>query len=383
MDFSNVFGQEFIKNHLKKSASEQRIAHAQLFVGKFGYGLLPMALAYAKQVLCNVTTQTDDARVLSCELKCDQLTHPDVHFVYPVATNSSIKSHPVSSLFVKEWRTFVQENAYADVFDWHNHIDISKKQGIIAVDEARDLNKAIALKSYEGGYKICVIWAADKMNIAAANKLLKLIEEPPKKTLFLLLTENEDHIIDTIKSRCQTLHFPPLSEQIIAEALIELKQLDAVKAKSIARQANGDLNNALKLINHSGQEIQFEEWFVNWVRTAFIAKTKKEAVITLINWAEELAKTGRETQKNFIQFCVEYFRQALLFNYGAPTLVFIKPQTQFSLEKFAPFIHGNNINEIVEELENSAFLIERNGNAKIIFTDLAIKLTRLIHAKEL
>lgn len=375
MQFENVIGQDFIKNHLITSAQHGRIAHAQLFVGASGTGILPMALAYARQLICG-SGEND-----SCQLKFDQLGHPDLHFIFPVATTDKVKSHPVSSLFLVEWREFVTANAYAHLFDWHQQLGIEKKQAQIGVNEAIDISKALSLKSYEGGYKVVIIWMAEKMNGAAANKLLKLLEEPPDKTVFLLLTEQEDRLLTTIRSRCQAIHFPPLSEAQIAEALIAHKDCEAAQAQKVAYRAQGNYNTALHMLESDGYDLQFEEWFVEWVRTAFLAKGKKRAVLDLISWSETIAKSGRETQKNFLQYCVHFFRQALLLNYKVPQLVYLEPQTRFELAKFAPFIHGNNIMDIHQELEDAMYHIERNGNAKIILTDLSIKLTRLLHRK--
>ncbi|WP_299761801.1 DNA polymerase III subunit [uncultured Dokdonia sp.] len=382
MLFENVIGQDFIKSHLTTSVDAGRIAHAQLFVGTSGSGTLPMAIAYAQYILCSNTNGENIGGNASCNIKFEQLAHPDLHFAYPVATNGSVKSHPVSSHFATEWRSFVQENPYGDLFEWHKHIDIEKKQGQIGVDEAIDINKSLALKAYEGGYKVMIIWMAEKMNTAAANKLLKLIEEPPSKTLFILITENEDKIIDTIKSRCQVLHFPAISEAHLANALVSRQQSDPKEAQKIAHQAQGDYNKALHIIHQDGDDVQFEKWFITWVRTAFMAKGKKESVIELLNWSETIAKTGRETQKNFLNYCVQFFRQAMLLNYKTEPLVYLEPKTGFDLRKFAPFVHGNNIMDIISELQDASYHIERNGNARIILSDLSIKLTRLLHRKQ-
>lgn len=378
MLFQEVIGQEFIKKHLKTSVDSGRIAHAQLFVGPSGAGVLPMAIAYARYVLCGAPSE-NATQVTPCDLKFNNLSHPDLHFAFPVATTPAVKSKPVSNYFMKEWRDFVREQPYGDLFEWHQHIGIEKKQGLISVEEASEINKALALKAYEGGHKIMIIWAADKMNIASSNKLLKLIEEPPAKTLFILITENEDHIIDTIKSRCQVLNFPNLTEPQIAEALVNNFQVAKAEAQKFAHQAQGDYQKAIHLIHHDGDDIQFEKWFVQWVRTAFQAKKKKDAILGLLEWSETIAKTGRETQKSFLEFCVQFFRQALLLNYKANDLVYMKPETGFELSKFAPFVHNNNILSIVEAIQDASYHIERNGNAKIILTDLSIKLTRLLH----
>lgn len=381
MLFSNVIGQDFIKNHLTTSVDAGRIAHAQLFIGFAGTGVLPMAIAYAQYILCANTQGENVNGSPACNLKFEQLSHPDLHFAFPVASTPEVKSNPVSNNFLIQWRSFIKENPYGDIYEWHQHIAIEKKQGQIGVNEASEINKALSLKAYEGGYKIMIIWSVDKMNTAASNKLLKLLEEPPAKTLFILIAENEDSIIDTIKSRCQVLHFPNLSEPQIAQALIQKHQTAEAEAHKIAHQAQGDYQKALHLLHHDGDDIQFEKWFVTWVRTAFQAKGKKEAVLGLMEWSEIIAKSGRETQKSFLEYCVQFFRQALLKNYKVNDLVFMESEIGFDLSKFAPFVHNNNIFPIVEAIQDASYHIERNGNAKIILTDLSIKLTRLLHRK--
>ncbi|WP_340064134.1 DNA polymerase III subunit delta' [Ascidiimonas aurantiaca] len=381
MLFKEVLGHPHIKNHLTRSASMGRIPHAQLFIGPEGSGVLAMALAYARYILCKNTGSENENGDPSCNLKVEQLSHPDLHFAFPVATNERIKSHPVSSHFLEEWRQFVKEQPYGNLYDWYQLIGIEKKQGQIGVDEAHDIVKKLSLKSYEGGFKIMIIWMADKLNTAASNKLLKLIEEPPQQTLFILIAESEEQIIQTIRSRCQVLHFPPLAEKAIQEALMT-KGATAQEASKIAHQANGNFNKAIDLFYKDSEDLTFENWFVLWVRSAFKAKGNKTAIHDLVSWSEQLAAAGRETQKQFLNYCLEIFRQAMLHNYQASPLVYTEFKTDgFKLEKFSPFIHGNNIMEINHHIQNAMYHIERNGNAKIIFTDLSIKLTRLLHKK--
>ena len=377
MLFNQIIGQDHIKKHLIKSAENGRIPHAQLFVGKEGSGTLPMAIAYAQFLLCNFSNDVD-----ACQIKCNKLQHPDLHFAFPVTTNDSVKKHPVSNLFLEDWRAFVANQPYGSLFNWLHHIGVENKQGLIGVDEAEDVVKKLKLKSYEGGFKVMIIWMAEKMNIAAANKLLKLIEEPPEKTVFILITENEEQIINTIKSRCQALHFPVLSEQDIANALVVNHQVDDKKAAHIAHQCEGNLNKALHLLHEDSSDLVFEEWFVTWIRTAFKAKGNATVVKQLIAWSETIAKSGRETQKRFLEYCLQFFRQALLLNYKSGQLVFMETKTGFNLTKFAPFVHSGNILEIEKELNDAMYHIERNGNAKIILLDLSMKLTRFLHKKE-
>ncbi|MBT4412846.1 MAG: DNA polymerase III subunit delta' [Polaribacter sp.] len=377
MLFNQIIGQEHIKKHLQKSAENGRVPHAQLFIGKEGCGSLPMAIAYAQFLLCNFS---EDAG--ACNIKCNKLQHPDLHFAFPVTTNDSVKKHAVSDLFLEDWRDFIATQPYGSLFNWLQHIGVENKQGLIGVDESEAVVKKLKLKSYEGGFKVMIIWMAEKMNIAAANKLLKLIEEPPQKTVFLLITENEEQIINTIKSRCQALHFPALSEQDIANALILKNQVADNQATKIAHQAEGNYNKALHLLQNDSSDLVFEEWFIAWIRTAFRAKGNASVVQQLISWSDTIAKTGRETQKRFLDYCLQFFRQALLMNYKSDQLVFMESKSGFDLSKFAPFVHSGNILEIEKELNDAMYHIERNGNAKIILLDLSMKLTRFLHKKE-
>ncbi|GEC70807.1 DNA polymerase-3 subunit delta' [Flavobacterium flevense] len=382
MQFSEILGQEHIKNHLSRSADLGRIPHAQLFVGPEGSGTLAMAIAYAQYILCGNQNGENNGENQACNIKFQKLSHPDLHFAYPTVTTDEVKKNPKSIDFIADWREFVLQNPYGGLFDWYAVLGVQNKQGEIRVDDAQEILKSLSLKAYEGGYKIMIVWMADKLNIAASNKLLKLLEEPPEKTIFILISENEEDIIQTIRSRCQILHFNGLSEAVIADALISREQTDTKLAAKLAHQAQGNYNAALHLLRDKDEEHPFEQWFVTWVRAAFKAKKDAAAIQDLILWSEKIATLGREAQKKFLQFCMEMFRQALLINYETPDLVYFEPKVdKFKLENFAPFVNGNNIQDIFKELSDAMYHIERNGNAKLILTDLSIKLTRLIHKK--
>ncbi len=382
MDFSKVVGQEHLISHLETTLQRGRVAHAQLWVGQSGSGLLPLALAYANRLL-SAHLEQSSSTYLQAVQRVANLNHPDLHFVYPVNTNQNIKKNPTANQFSEEWRQFVSNNPYGSLFQWFQHLGIEHKQGNISVREAEDMSKKLSLKSYEGGYKVMIIWMAEKMNTECANKILKLVEEPPQKTVLLLLTEQEEQLLNTITSRCQRLQVPLLSEAAIAKALQTQMYLDENTSIKISRQAHGDYNKALQIHAKSDEALVFEKWFIDWVRTAFKAKGNKKSVQELLFWSSAMAKEGRETQKNFLAYCEELFRQALLKNYQADSLLYLETHdAKFSLEKFAPFIHQNNIFEIVDALEKASYHIERNGNGKIIFSDLSMQLTRLIHRKE-
>ena len=377
MLFNEIIGQDHIKKHLQTSAENGRIPHAQLFIGKEGSGTLPMAVAYAQFLLSHFS---ENPAVSA--LKCEKLQHPDLHFSFPVTTNEVVKSHPTSNAFLEDWRQFMATQPYGSLFNWLQHIGVENKQGLINVEESEEIVKKLQLKSYEGGFKVMIIWMAEKMHTSAANKLLKLIEEPPQKTIFLLIVEDEEQLLSTIKSRCQALHFPVLSEQDIANSFVVNYQLTDNEASNIAHQAEGNYNKALQLLQNDSSDLVFEEWFVAWVRTAFRAKGNVTIVQQLIAWSDTISKTGRETQKRFLEYCLQFFRQALLFNYKSEQLIFMETKTDFNLSKFAPFVHSNNILDIEKEISDAMYHIERNGNAKIILLDLSIKLTRFLHKKE-
>jgi len=330
MLISSLLGHDHLLSHLTTTADAGRIPHAQLFVGPEGSGTLAVAIAYAQYILCQNQGGENNTGNAACNVKFDSLSHPDLHFIFPTVTTEEVKSKPKSIDFINEWRQFVSQNSYGSLFDWYQTLGVQNKQGEIRVTDAQEIVKALSLKAYEGGYKIAIIWMADKMNSEAANKLLKLIEEPADKTVFI----------------------------------------------------QGNYNKALKLLQENNEEDLFEKWFVDWVRAAFRAKGNAGAIQDLISWSEQIAGLGREAQKKFLHYCIEMFRQALLLNYQTTALVYMEPKIEnFKLENFAPFVNHSNIDAVFNELSQASYHIERNGNAKLILTDLSIKLTRLIHSK--
>lgn len=378
MTFQEVLGQDRIKSQLLKSVELDRVAHAHLFVGEEGTGTLPMAIAFATHLLCDPIL--DPTVKENSLLKCSHFSHPDLHFAFPVASSESIKA-PTSDHYIGVWRDFLNQQPYGNLFDWFLAMGIENKQGRIAVAEAQEIVKKMALKSYEGGRKVMIIWRADKMNSEASNKLLKLIEEPPKDTVFILTTDDDEAVLATIKSRCQMTPFKKIHPEIIEKALVE-KGAQPALSKEIAHRSNGNFNKALDLLDNKSEEQVFARWFVHWIRTAFKAKGNKSAAHDLLMWSAEVAKTGRETQKNFLDYCIRMFRQALMANYQIDALCFMKVEVpDFDFNKFVPFVHENNIEEIVSALETAIYHIERNGNSKVVLSDLALILTRLIHRK--
>jgi DNA polymerase-3 subunit delta' len=381
MFYDEIIGHESLKKHLQFSVENGRIPHAQIFSGDPGSGTLFMALAYAQHILASHLVPGTEAYRQNI-LKSQHLTHPDLHFVFPVATNQEVKSKPMSDLFLPAWRKFVTETPYGSAYDWFMQIGIENKQGFIGVDEAQDIIRKLNLKSFEGGYKVMLIWMAEKMNTETANKLLKVIEEPTDRTVLMLVCEDAAQLLQTIQSRCQLVEIPRMAEAVIEKALIEKYGLKNFEATQIARKAEGDFHKALQLLTPSDEDIYFETLFIRWVRLAFSAKGNKTAILDLLKWAEEVASKGRETQKNFLKYCVEVFRQAILLNQNCKGLVFFESKdAKFDINKFAPFVHPENVFGIFESIKEASLHIERNGNAKIVLTDLSIKLTRLLHQK--
>jgi DNA polymerase-3 subunit delta' len=376
MLFRDIVGQEAIKEELFRGYKKGRIPHCQLFYGPKGCGSLPLAIAYARMVLCEEEALSNQA----CNLRVSELKHPDLHFIFPVANSQEIKTKAISANFLPQWRVFLHSNSYASLYDWFLSIGIENKQGKIGKDEVSDLVKKMSLKSYEGGWKVAIIWMAERMNLSATNKLLKLIEEPPEKTLFLFVSEDIRSLADTLISRCQKIELKPLSLKKMSKALIQ-KGYSKEEASSASVKSTGNFHEALKIVSNKEDEKMFEEWFVSWVRSAFAVRKNKEAVLDLVAWSKNISKTGRETQKSFLSYSLDLFRQSLLKNYFLDELTTYSPSTDFNFESFSNFISGNNIDAISVELETAYSNIQSNGNSNMIFMDLSLKLTLLLHIK--
>lgn len=376
MNFQDIVGHQNQKKVLLDGLALERVAHAQLFEGSDEQGVLALAIAYANAVVCGGENQDSAAR-----LKSNNFVHPDIHFVFPSATTTEVKSKPTSNEFSVSWREFIKERPYATLYDWSLFLGIENKQAAITVHDALSVIQKVSLKSFEGGWKCVVIWHAERLTIAAANKLLKSIEEPPAKTLFILVCPDENQLISTIRSRCQRTYFGRVTKGEIA-AFLSGKGAREEVANTIAAQSNGSVGKALSLLEEQGSQEVYEKWFVHWVRTAFRAKGNKAVVLELSAWSQEIASKGVETQKQFLSFAIAFFRAAFMTNYELSSVAAFGVTTDFNLSKFATFIHGANIIPIIEALEKSAYHLARNGNAQMIFTDLSFQLTRLLHQKQ-
>ena len=376
----NLVGQKGLIQELSLKSVSGRLAHSYLITGPLGSGKLSLAIKFAEKILCAKHAE-EDLNFIGCQKRVNSLTHPDLHFVYPVNTNTRVKSKATSKHFTKEWREAVIKNPYLSLSQWLDKIEIANKQGNISVNEAEDINKIMSLKSYEGGSKVMIIWMAEKMNTECANKLLKLIEEPSPKTVFILLTENQSSILPTIKSRCQNISTKPLEKNEIAEALIKDRGVDSEIANNIANQCGGNYSLALEVLSSESNIVDFETLFIEWVRLAFKVKTSKQAVGELIVWGDKISKLPKELQKQFFSFSLGLFRKAVLSNYKTEAYKDEFSDKSFNFEKFSLFIHDNNIIELYDEVNRAVYELNRNGSPKIIITDLSLKLTRLIHQK--
>lgn len=369
MTFENVIGQESIKTNLIQNIESGRRPHAIAFSGLDGYGTLQMAISYAEYLM------RFDANSNGF---IDPLNHPDIHFFFPVVKKGS-SSSTLSKDYMLEFKSFVNKHPYGDLKDWYNFIEAGNKQGVITVDEAQVILKTLALKSFSGQSKVLIVWHAEKMTNSCANKLLKWIEEPNPKTTIILITEQHEMLLKTIQSRCQIITTKPIPPADIGEVL-KKRGVEAAHADQIAKSSEGNLQTALSFLTNKDNDLLFEQFFIEWVRTAFRAKSNKNSINTLMNWSDKVSKLGRESVKQFLVYSSEAFRQALLLNYGVSNFVYLKIREEsFSLEKFSKFIGGHNIEDICTEIQKSIFHIERNANGKIVLIDLSIKLTRLLH----
>jgi len=382
MLFKDIIGHKEIKQKLINSVKNNRISHAQLFLGKAGTGKLSLAIAYAQYVACTNKTDDDSCGVCKSCKKYSKLVHPDLHFVYPVVRTKKF-TKPVSSDFLTEWRTFVLKDKFHSYNDWIETIGTENLQGSIYSQESQEIIKKLTLKTFESEYKIMIIWMAEKMNVSASNKLLKMIEEPPKKTLFILVVEDEEQIITTIRSRIQLIKINRLSEKDIAD---ELEQLFPSAQKALiqdsARIADGSFSVAKKNVEQvldpnivDGNSKNFE-LFTSLMRIAYGAN-----VLRLVGWVDDVCKFGREQEKSFFQYSLRLIRENFILNItpeNKDQVTFLSDKEYQFSKNFNRFINKNNITNLYEEFGKAQADIERNAYDKIVFLDLALKIAQLL-----
>ena len=379
MQFRDIIGQETEKNQLRQAVREGRIPHAQLFAGPAGVGKLALALAYAQYIACPNRTDEDSCGTCPTCLQYHKLQHPDLHFAFPIVKGDE---GDVCDAYADKWRGLVAEHKYFDLDDWYRVMGTETKQGIIYEKESSEIMRKLSLKSFAGGYKIMVIWQPEKMNSTCANKLLKLLEEPPEKTLFLLVSEQKEQLLSTILSRVQEVKIPRLSEEVIAAGLqTEYAWLDSEEAKVIAHMANGSYLEALRQLNDEATNGYFDD-FVSLMRNAWLVGQKKDysALLKLRQWSNEMAdsKVGREKQKAFLQYAQRQVRENYIYNFHHNQMNYQTAKEQAFSTKFAPFIHDGNVEKMMNELSKAEQQITQNGNAKIIFFDLCLQMIVLV-----
>jgi len=374
MNFSQIPGQKDIISKLVTSVHEGKVSHAQLFAGPEGCGGLALAMAYAKFISCENRTETDSCGVCKSCVKYDKLIHPDLHFVFPVIKGKKT-SEPLSDNYMEEWRSMVGKTPFFTLNNWLDSLETGNAQGMIYTAEASEIIKKLNLKSFESDFKIMIIWLPEKMHPTPANKLLKLIEEPPEKTLFLLVSEEPDKIIPTILSRCQLVKIPRFSVSETEKFLISKFSIPPEKAADFARVSNGNICRAAELCINEDTFHENLDRFRQLMRFAW-----KREVLSLITWSEEIATTGREGQKNFLMFALHILREnyMLTMQQGNNNLVFLSGEEATFSEKFHVYINQNNVQPLSDELNLAHSHVEANGNARIIFQDLALKIARLI-----
>ncbi len=375
MLFKEIIGNNNLKIKLINSVKNDRIAHAQLFIGNKGSANLALAMAYAQFLNCQNRNQVDSCNECHSCLMYNTLTHPDLHLIFPVLKINNIKN-PVSDNFVNEWRQLVLDNPYISISEWYENFNAGNKQGGIYKDEAELLQKKVALRNYESQYRVVLIWLPEKMNLTASNKLLKLIEEPPKGTYFIMISENTNEILPTIISRLQTIKVRPFKKEDIVEYLYTKKEISYEIGEKIAQISNGDINKALKISDTEIGDNDFLKGFQTWMQICY-----KHNIIELSNWNESVVKKSRENQKNFLVYALKIIRSAFLLGRKArQTLNLTKTEKEFVIN-FAPFVNENNSIVIFESIEKAIFAITRNANSKIVFYELSLKMMKCLKVK--
>ncbi|MBN2766131.1 MAG: DNA polymerase III subunit delta' [Paludibacteraceae bacterium] len=383
MYFSDLIGQQDIKNRLIQTVKENRIPHAQLLRGPEGVGKLGLAIAYARYICCENRGDTDACGTCPSCVKYNKLAHPDLHFVFPVIKPTG-KNSVVCDDFISQFRSTILQSPYFSMQHWYSYISGDAKQGMIYANESQEIIRKLSLKTYESEYKIMIIWLPEKMNDTCANKLLKILEEPPEKTVFLLVSNNPDEIITTILSRTQHIHVPRLTTDDIVLALIHNRELDITQqdAVNVARISNGSYLNALAILSENDENKLNFERFVMIMRLAWQVGNRKDhaSLKTLRKWSDEMAASaiGRERQKKFLQYAQHMTRENFILNLQQTDLNYLTTyETDFS-RKFSPFINERNVEDIMKEFALAERHIEQNVNAKMVFFDLVLKIIMLL-----
>ncbi len=372
MQFKEVTGQNPTKELLIQLAREHRVPHAIMLIGPPGNGKIGIALAFGQYLNCKNKTETDSCGVCSSCLKYKKLIHPDLHFSFPVIKTSSL-SKPTSTDYLPKWREFFLANPYPLYERWNQFIAEENKQGMIYVDEASEIIQKLNKKSYEADYKVSLIWLPETMNPTCANKILKILEEPPANTIFILVTEEEQKLLSTIRSRCQTIRIPKIDEKDLARALALHPSIGENNPAVVARIANGNYILAEEfLLEDEVRRYNYQQY------AALMRYGYSRNLQDLLIWSDELSVIGRTRQVSFLRYCSAFTRENFMANFQQPDLVTMDENEEKFARRFSPFIQEKNVIHLFSEFEKSLRDVASNGNPKAIFTDLAIKVSKLI-----
>ncbi|MES2565622.1 MAG: DNA polymerase III subunit delta' [Bacteroidota bacterium] len=371
MLFKQIIGQNPVKNKLLNMLHDGRVPHALMFTGPEGSGNLLAAFAFVQYLFCKDKNEWDSCGVCPSCLKVNKLIHPDLHLVFPIPLSKNVRT---SNDLLPEFREAFIETPYLTIHDWFDNLSAENKQPTIPTDEANDILKKLSYTSYEGGYKIMIIWQPEKMNASSANKLLKILEEPPEQTLFLLVCNHPDQLLSTIISRVQQVPFYKIETEEIAKGLVDEFSCQPQAARQAAMLSDGSYREAQLLVQHLDGGTAYLQNF----RTFMLIALKFDA-IKAVGWIDENARIGREKQKQFLQYGLEIFRDCLMFNFGSVDLVRHSGEEKEFITKFARFINQRNYERLLEEFNSAFYHVERNANPKILFMDLIMKTNELIN----
>ena len=369
MQFNQVIGQQQTKETLRSMVASDRMSHALLFLGAEGCGKLTLALAFAQYVLCSNKKSDDACGECSSCIKAAKMIHPDIHFSYP-----TVGTKAISTNYLTEWRSALENNAYLNANQWLQAIGAENKQGNITKDECVDIIKKLSLKIFEGSHKVLIMWLPEYLG-KEGNRLLKMIEEPPENTLFILVAENQELILNTILSRCQIVKVNPLSDQQITQALIENKNISEEKAAALAHLSEGNYNEALNLLENSENDNAI--LFLEWMRLCYLANG-----LQLMDWVERFSKIGRENQKHFLKYGLHFMREYMQLKLTGVDHVRLLPNELKTAQNLTKIIEWNQVEAITNLFNDCAYYVERNANPKILFLDASLQLNQILKTKE-
>ena len=375
MLFKDIIGNNAVKKQLTEAVKNNRISHAQLFFGKSGSAKLALALAYSQYLNCENKIENDSCGRCSSCLKFSNLSHPDLHLIFPILKVNGVKT-PTSDSFVNNWRELILSNQYVSINDWIDSFGADNKtgkQGSIYIDEAASIQRKLSLKNYEAEYRVVLIWMPERMNLTVANKLLKLLEEPPKGTIFILVSEDANNLLPTIISRLQTLKIPDFNNEDIAHYF---GGITLEKAKQLKNITDADLGKMIKIQQDSEGILDLFEEFSAWMRLAY-----KMDVCGISIWVDKISTMGRKHQKLFLSYAIKMIRECLILNFANSSLLKTNEKEHTFISKFSPYIHEENSVMIVQVFEESIKSINRNANAKILFFELSLKMVKFLKVK--